>query len=493
MENLFPTSRGADLRHGSAQVSLVNGRVTALMPFSDSGVDKIVAATETTLTAIDDFQQISSFTGDITHGDGSFFDDDAGYALVALDPDVTGLSGGAWSHTQFANSSGQYLYMVNGPAYTYDGSSITLRSITGPTGSLSAVWNFAKRLFFVEENTQSAWYLAPNAISGAATEFPLQGVFTLGGSLLFGASWSLDSGAGLDDKCVFVTDQGEVAVYSGGDPSSNFSLEGVYQIGKPLTKTGWFKSGGDLAIMTEEGIVPVSAAIRVDRAALSQEAITYPIEDAWLDAVAMRTTANPFGAVFWRAQNQLVVHGILEAGSAVQFVANAQTGAWCKYKGWDMQAGCTVGGRMYFGDTEGRVFLCDVGGMDNGEPITASYVPRFDNIGNVSQKEAVHARVVARSSANVSPAIFANSDYVVVLPDSVDGTMGGKGAAWGSATWGSFVWGGSAPTVAVQQWQSVNALGSALSPGVQIKSSGTEAWDFEIVGMDLVYHQGDLV
>ena len=49
---------------------------------------------------------------------------------------------------------------------------------------------------------------------------PLSGAATKGGKLLFGATWSIDAGDGIDDKCVFVTDQGELLIFTGSDPST---------------------------------------------------------------------------------------------------------------------------------------------------------------------------------------------------------------------------------------------------------------------------------
>ena len=62
---------------------------------------------------------------------------------------------------------------------------------------------------------------------------PLAGAATKGGKLLFGASWSIDAGDGIDDKCVFVTDLGELLIFTGSNPAdaANWRQEGRYQIG----------------------------------------------------------------------------------------------------------------------------------------------------------------------------------------------------------------------------------------------------------------------
>jgi hypothetical protein len=55
---------------------------------------------------------------------------------------------------------------------------------------------------------------------GALGMIPLSGAATKGGKLLCGFTWSIDAGDGIDDKCVFVTDQGELLIFTGSDPAT---------------------------------------------------------------------------------------------------------------------------------------------------------------------------------------------------------------------------------------------------------------------------------
>ncbi|MGB7243551.1 MAG: hypothetical protein WBC93_15885, partial [Sulfitobacter sp.] len=126
--------------------------------------------------------------------------------------DVTGQTSGFYSTEQFGTAGGDYLYALNGTnsPQLYDGTTWTAitgassPAITGVTTSeLSHVWSFANRLFFVRKGTMEAWYLPVDSIGGAASTFSLAGVFKKGGALLFGATWSLDSGDGPNEQCVF--------------------------------------------------------------------------------------------------------------------------------------------------------------------------------------------------------------------------------------------------------------------------------------------------
>ena len=96
----------------------------------------------------------------------------------------------------------------------------------------------------------NAWYLPLDAVGGVLLPIYLAGAATKGGKLLFGASWSIDAGDGIDDKCVFVTDLGEVLVFTGSNPgdAANWRQEGRYQIGAPLGMNAHMLLGGDLII-----------------------------------------------------------------------------------------------------------------------------------------------------------------------------------------------------------------------------------------------------
>src|SRR3546814_3635141 len=79
------------------------------------------------------------------------------------------------------------------------------------------------------------------------------------------------SDSGLSEQNIFVSTEGEVAVYQGSDPgeAATWSKVGVYRIGKPLGARAHFRGGGDIAIATSVGLVPLSKAISLDVTSLN--------------------------------------------------------------------------------------------------------------------------------------------------------------------------------------------------------------------------------
>jgi len=483
LDNFVPTAEGCRMRGGLEKHATTDDAVTHFAVYDDGETPLFFATTATDIY-------------DIT----APADPD-----VAPTAEVSSLTSGDFASEQFRTSAGGiYLYFVNGAdkPQLFDGTNwvavdgVSTPAITGVTTTdLSYVWSFKNRLFFVESGTMSAWYLGTDAVGGAAAKIPLGGVFHLGGSLLFGATWSLDSGRGLDDVCLFVSDKGEIAVYEGTDPSAadTWALVGVYRIGRPLGKNCQFKAGGDLAVITDDGIVPISAAVKQDRAALAGSAITYPIETVWRQLVRDRDAGiNPFSVTLWHKEALMVV-GVPTTGSQdkVCLVANARTGAWARFTGWDTRAVTVFNDKLYFGTASGEVFEGDVSGSDNGAPYSAVVIPRMDDFKSPAEKVAVHARIVARGNVAFTPQLFANADYEVNVPTPIPADPDTAANLWGTGVWGTAEWGSSTTDkMRISEWQTVDGIGHALAPGLQITSGRTTAPDVELIRLDLQYEEG---
>lgn len=363
--------------------------------------------------------------------------------------------------------------------------------------TLSYNFVYKQRLFYIEQNSLNAWYLPAASISGAAVQLPLGGVFTRGGSLLFGASWSLETLGGLSAQCIFVTTEGEVAVYQGSDPSvsTSWNLVGVYRIGKPLGPKAWIHAGGDLVIATDIGFVPLSQAVQRDFSALSPSAISYAIETAWNDTVAARPGANWHCAVWPSKQMVLIVVPTTTGTSPLMFAANARTGAWSSFTGWDGTCEIVFQDRLFFGSSAGNVIEAEVGGSDQGLPYTCTCVPLFDPLkSSASLKTGMSARATILSTLNVSAQLSFQHDYSINLPPPPPDTVVPAGSIWGAAIWGKDTWGGApAAKKPIQQWRSVNGSGYMVSPAVQISSGSIVQPDAELANIDLTYDLADIL
>ena len=89
-------------------------------------------------------------------------------------------------------------------------------------------------------------------------------------------SWTQDGGHGIDDLTAFISSEGEVAIYSGSDPSNidDWNLRGVYRMSKPVGYHCAMQYQGDIVIISEDGYIPLSKALSLDKANASQIAFS---------------------------------------------------------------------------------------------------------------------------------------------------------------------------------------------------------------------------
>ena len=185
-------------------------------------------------------------------------------------PVVTGATSDKWQYINFATSGGTFIQIVNGSdaPYNYDGSTWNNPIITGVTPSdIININVFKSRIWYILKSSLTAAYLPATQIAGAASIFDLRPIFKGGGYLVAMATWTVDGGIGIDDYAAFITSEGEVAVYQGTDPASasTFALRGVYQVGNPIGYRCADKYGGDVVLITRDGLAPLSKAIVTDR------------------------------------------------------------------------------------------------------------------------------------------------------------------------------------------------------------------------------------
>ena len=419
-----------------------------------------------------------------------------------LAPVVNSQTSAEYSTVHMATTSGNYMLIFNGTdqCLVWDASTWTFSTITGvSTADVPQAWVYRNRVFMIEKDSLKFWFLATDAYQGAATGGTLYGVFRKGGSLLFGATWSLDSGAGIDDKCVFVTDRGEVAIYEGGDPSSatDWNLVGVYEIAVPLGKNAWTHSGGTLLIMTQDGIVPITEAIRQEKSVLSEFAVSRNIEPDWRREVKLRK-GEPWTIAEINNEGFAVISWPYIFGSSNGcFAVNLQTNAWSCFKtNFSINCVGVFNEDGYCGTEDGKIMRYQVGGQDD---LTDSFTCRisfnFNPLDNpMRQKITTMARASYTFTSEFVSQISASTDYRTewpLPPNSLP--VSNTGAVWGTAIWGTDVWGGTANELAVQKWQIVRKTGHMVSMQIQIVSDDSNALNVEFNSLEVTYRLGNIV
>lgn len=281
----------------------------------------------------------------------------------------------------FSVSGGAYVFAVNATddLARFDGTTWTAiptfpilggGGATIDTDKFSYVAVHQRALFFIEEDSMHFHYLPINQISGDLAMFPLGALFKRGGRLVAMGSWTVDGGVGLNDVAVFITSEGEAAVYRGTDPSTaaNWVLDGVFDVGRPITSAPFAKLGADLLILTDLGVVSMTQVLR---AGFATERTTYTD----LISSKYRTYARNFGGLpGWRIIINPSLNMLLidvpgdDSQPRRQLAMNIITKAWTEFTGLDTISWGVMGDTFYggFGTTVGEFWTST---DDNGARI----------------------------------------------------------------------------------------------------------------------------
>lgn len=294
------------------------------------------------------------------------------YVTTPGDPPDGPFSSDVFSWTNFrgglGNDSYGYLVAVNGvEAVAYydhptEGFGFYKLVFTGDGESLSPVGCFAfkNRMYYWESNSQSVWYTDLYAVAGALTEVQFGGVGQFGGAVIAVESVTHDGGAGTDDYLLIYMSGGEVLAYQGSypDDEADWALVGIYNPGLPMSPRGFAKFGGDLMMMTDLDILPMSKLLKGVEAAADLTKISG----------AMQRVAPLRGNFGFQVEifppSKLMVFNIPQGTEFHQFVMNTVTGAWSRWTGIQSYCWLEFDGNLYYGTDDGNVFKAEEGNFD---------------------------------------------------------------------------------------------------------------------------------
>lgn len=423
---------------------------------------------------------------------GSIFDaTTAGVVGTAV---AVGFTSARWQYVQVTTSGGHFILAVNGAdaPILYNGSVVTAAAITGPTVANLAWINLHQRRVWVgERNSLVTWYLAPNAIAGAAVQFDLTSVATLGGSITTMATWSRDGGAGADDTAVFITSEGEALIYAGTDPSNaaTWALQGVFRIGRPLGRRCVVKFGADLCVFTEDGIVLLSQILPIDASQRSAAAISNQVNAAVTAAAREYNSSFGWEPFLYPARNMAIFNVPAADGAFDQYAFNTITRAPSRFTGVPARCWELIGGLPYFGSTA-SVCLFDSGSTDNGVTINAVAIQAPNAFGSRPQKKMFRRvqpilRVTGAPSFGVDIAL----DYRTFFSLPAVFASAGRDVFWDNAYWDSANW--LTDSIVVDEMRGVRGIGrtGAVRLVVDTSAAGRVSW----VGTNVLYLPGGLL
>ena len=469
LENWFPATTEVALRNGYAKHATgITGQVETLMAYSGAATDKLFAI-----------------------AGGKVYDATSTGAVGAAV--LTGLTNSRWGYCNIATAGGNFLSMANGvdAPRNYNGTTWSTPTITGVTATkLRDPILYAERQFFIEDNSLKVWYLPVDSIAGAAAPVDVASFMTKGGYIVAHGTWTIDAGNGVNDHYVIMTNKGQIIVYQGIDPTSatTWSMVGVWDIGAPVGRRSLYKYAGDMLIICQDGVVPLSGALQSSRVQ-PRVAITDKIQYAISEAVT--SYANNFGwqLMYVPTINQLWLNvPIQENQNQQQYAMNTITGSWCNYTGWSANCLEMFNDEPYFGG-DGYVAHAWYTSADDGNNITALGLQAFNNFNGAGRlKRFTMSRPIFRTDG--APAIYAgiNIDFNTDAPTASLNFTPSTYSQWDNALWDAGKWGGALSIL--QNWQGLNGVGYYGAPIVKTAASGIQVrW----VATDIVIEGGAIL
>ena len=471
LTNFFPSTTSVNLRGGYTQFSTGYGaQVETVISYSGAATDKLFGI-----------------------AGGAVYDGTAGGAVGAAA--LSGLTNSRWQYVNVTTAGGNFIEMCNGAdsVYTFDGTTWTDRSaaITGVTSSNLININLHKnRVWFIEKNTLKAWYLPTQSITGAASALDLSAFCPHGGYLMAMGTWTIDAGYGVDDMAVFITSNGDCLVYRGTDPSSasTWALVGVWWLGSPIGRRCFVKYAGDLLLITQDGLLPLSGALQSSRLN-PRVALTDKIQQATASAVSSYGSNFGWNVTPYSRENALILNVPVNTNAGQeQYVMNAITGAWCNFTGW--QANCfeIFQEDLYFGGTNfiGKAWTTNA---DAGQAIPGAGLQAFNYFGSPAQLKRF-TMIRPTFYASSPPAVFGqiNVDFDDAPATATLAAASAIGGVWDTGRWDTALWG--AALEISRLWQGASGIGYCGAPNIK---TNTNSIDLQWLATDVVMEAGGVL
>jgi hypothetical protein len=346
-----------------------------------------------------------------------------------------------------------------------------------------------RRLLFVERDTGKMWAMEEvNSIAGNVLAFDFGSLFTHGGVLSQLASWTMDAGVGIDDHLLVLSSKGDLGVYKGIDPTdpAQFSQVGVWFIGAPPAgRRAMTQYGGEVAIVSETGITPVSEIIQGGSA---KTAVAFRIRPMLSQQVRDSGDLYGWGMTIYPALNYLIINTPPDVPDARQYALALNFGAWSIWTGYPALCFEVFNGYLYFGTSDGRVCVALYGDLDDmdqdleeGRAIVSKMTGTYQSYASAAMVKQFHMiRPVLDARMKPQAALWMNVDYKLSTSRASPAFRPINVSKWDQSKWDSARWTGS--QVPYNDWFSVEGMGRVASIGFAMSSiAGARLYQFDVL------------
>lgn len=442
LENFFPRGTSVEVRKGCQHVANVP---------TDTAADPHIIRTLLNYSAVDGSEQLFAACED------GIYDVTGGLLLPSTPYESTtpayvpASANALWDFVNVTTGGGAFLVGVNGTddPIRYDGTTFTAPSYLGVPDAkkLSSVMAYKSRLYFTYADSLSFWYTGVNAISGALSEFPLSVLCSKGGYLVGIMNWTYATSFSVTERIAIVTSEGQVVVYEGYDPSNSayWSLVGVFDLPKPVSRRCLVKIGGDVGILTENGLIMMAGALRSAAPGISTS-VTDKVRLAYKQFIDLYGANSGWELAYHVSEGALFINipqgtssGRLNLSS--QMVLNTVSAGWALFSGWNLTTISSFGGKLVFASGN-KVYVGWHGQNDAGTVINCRAKTAFMALSARGRNKRVS---LVKPNFSVSSLVtfklgidtdFSADNYLTSTSSFASGTP----AYWDNAYWDTATW-----------------------------------------------------
>jgi hypothetical protein len=448
----------------------------------------------------------------------STFDTDAGTTIVNLmavirsDPLTSALVTLSSNGTLMTVTAVEPGTGGNGITTTTDGANGAAFSAIATAGGTDGVYGvdphdfvfpcvWMRRLWFCERGSSTGWFLPFDSVFGQAKPFNFGASQAAGGALKCMANWTVDSGAGVGNNLVIISEAGNVSVYGGTDPEvfGQFQLSGVWFIGgTPNGRNITTGDGGDVLVATVLGVMSLAHYLQGLSLADRSLYATKNIQNIVADEVQRNGTLEGWQLVVTPDEQAIILTVPQQQGDPVCYGAPYATRNWCKLTGRPSASMGVWLNKLYFVQAGTQSNLMEVtGSLDDvqldgsgAQPIPWTVFGSFQGYGTPSVRKRVQMiRPYFTTTGNpVNYSVVPRYDYdLTAPPPATTPPIIPAGALWDVALWDVALW-STGTTSLVPYSQLIGAFGQGHVVAVAMTGFATEPTT--LIQVDILYEEG---
>lgn len=409
----------------------------------------------------------------------------------------TSSSDAGWvTYEIFTNDAGARVLLIadlaNGYSiYTESTGSWSTPTITGvAAGDLVYVTIFKDRVWFIEKNTNSAWYTDVGTFAGTVTKFNFGNKLRTGGYLKSLHRWTLDSGVGPDDYLVALGSAGDVLVYAGTDPSSasTFGSVGSFFIGPfPEGRRVGLPIAGDVYLLSSYGIISCKDLLSGVNPYTAEGSVSYKI-----NRILNAEIRDNIDDKDWQLQvlpdlaRLIVVVPKRSNDVFTQYVFDLNLKSWSEWNDMPITTVETFNNDAYI--AQGTSIYKIEGTLDNvtlassdPQPIYWSFLTAYNELQAPQINKSVQF-LRPRFVADAEPSYNVKAFYDYDLSDLVRASNANSSDnVWDTGSWDIAIWGGGD-----QKFQDVRGS-FGIGKTVAVAMSGASVVNTTLVDVGIVY------